>query len=351
MIDSGVHVHAVPLSLTLAILNTLACSAPSAEDDSSGAVTETTQPTGTTGQTGETETIGETETSSAPEQPVPAYTEVLSVELALPGSGDPTDVFYPADADGPLPLLVLLQGAQVPNHYYEPYARQVAAWGFVVAVPNHPAEAFGGALFATPGTITEAYDHLTALASEPDSELFERVDPSALGALGHSFGGVAAIQGMIGACQPPICAGPYTPPDALRAGAFYGTNLMPPTEDPIPATPNMGTALALIQGDRDGVASVAEAIETWEKIETPPKVYVEIAGANHYGITRQDNPPESAPDPSTPTLAQDAAIEVIARWAALFMRAHLLDDDEAFAWIYAGGADNDELASVMAVAP
>lgn len=334
------------------MLACLACASPSAEGDDGDteAATETDdEASSSESETTETET-GETTETGSEGPPEPLYDDVQSLTLTLPDSGDEADVYYPADAEAPAPLLVLLQGALVPRTYYAPYAQAVAAWGFVVAVPDHPSPGFGGALFASPETITEAHAHLSSLAADPESELFEAIDPDALGALGHSFGGVAAIQGITGACAPPICSGPYTPPEALGAGAFYGTNMKPIDDGPVPVTPNMGVPLALIQGALDSLATIEETVETYEKIETPPKAYIEIDGANHYGLTSQDNPPESSPDPNAPTTEQALAIETSARWTALFMRAHLLDDAQAFAWVYEG-AEDDELVTVVAEAP
>ncbi|WP_157596372.1 alpha/beta hydrolase family protein, partial [Plesiocystis pacifica] len=338
--------RAKPLALLVPVL-CLACESPPVEDEGGAeAATETETGDDATDSGSETTETETTETGSEG-PPAPLYGDVQSLTLTLPDSGDEADVYYPADAEAPAPLLVLLQGALVPRTYYAPYAQAVAAWGFVVAVPDHPSPGFGGALFASPESITEAHAHLSSLAADPESELFEAIDPDALGALGHSFGGVAAIQGITGACAPPICSGPYTPPQALGAGAFYGTNMKPIDDGPVPVTPNMGVPLALIQGALDSLATVEETVETYEKIETPPKAYVEIDGANHYGLTSQDNPPESSPDPNAPTTEQALAIEASARWTALFMRAHLLDDTQAFSWVYQG-AEDDALVTVVA---
>ncbi|TNC47843.1 hypothetical protein, partial [Mumia zhuanghuii] len=48
---------------------------------------------------------------------------------------DGTDVYYPAGAQGELPVALLMQGAKVHRMHYEAYARAVAAYGFVVVVP------------------------------------------------------------------------------------------------------------------------------------------------------------------------------------------------------------------------
>lgn len=67
------------------------------------------------------------------------------------------------------------------------------------------------------------------------------------------------------------------------------------------------------------------------------KTIITIEGANHYGITNQDN----FRDPIRPTLEQDIANETIARWTSLFLRANVLGDSEAADLLNNTGFDNN----------
>jgi hypothetical protein len=59
----------------------------------------------------------------------------------------------------------------------------------------------------------------------------------------------------------------------------------------------------LIAGTKDGVAEPSITEETYNQIQDPPKVLITVEGANHYGITNQDN---LLRDPFRPTLDQTA---------------------------------------------
>ncbi|MFW5664735.1 MAG: chlorophyllase, partial [Coleofasciculus sp.] len=51
--------------------------------------------------------------------------------------------------------------------------------------------------------------------------------------------------------------------------------------------------------------------------------------------------------PVRPLLDQDVATETIARWSALFLRSHLLNDTAAFDYLYNSGDDQDENVIVI----
>ena len=83
-----------------------------------------------------------------------------------------------------------------------------------------------------------------------------------------------------------------------------------------------------------------EALTTYGAA-TAPKVYVEIAGANHYGINDVNNPPGAIEQDSIPMLSQPDSAGIVARWTGQFLRAHLLTDDEAETFVYGGDAHGD----------
>ena len=129
------------------------------------------------------------------------------------------------------------------------------------------------------------------------------------------------------------------------AGIFYGTNFRdPPQVGSFPPVNNGGIPTALITGSQDGVALPAASETTYNQIQDPPKALILLEGANHYGITNLDNLQR---DPIRPTLDQAVATETLARWSAIFLRAHLLDDGEAFDYVYNTGDATDENVTVI----
>jgi hypothetical protein len=87
------------------------------------------------------------------------------------------------------------------------------------------------------------------------------------------------------------------------------------------------------------------ALETFNALQTPPGAYVTLIGSNHYGNADVDNPPGAAADASAPTLDQAVGVETVGRFSGNFLRAWVLDDAEAQA--YVGGPTGDPNVLVM----
>ncbi len=286
--------------------------------------------------------------------PEPRFDIVTRFETTIPtpnGTGDPADVYYPVvletDLDSDevsLPLALLLPGALVDKADYSDFASTVASYGFVVVVPNrvrtltNPAtgEEFPG-LFAEVQQVNEVLAYIESTQSDPDSPIAELVDPERFGLLGHSWGGAVGLAAIQNVCPPLLCTESFERPEALTAGIFYGTTFRDQTQEDIVILPieNQGIPTGLIAGDRDGVivGELEAVMATYENIQEPPKALITVLGANHYGITNED----SDRDPVRPMLDQAVAIEAIARWSALFLRAHLIEDSEALNYIYQSG--------------
>ncbi len=165
-----------------------------------------------------------------------------------------------------------------------------------------------------------------------------------MGLLGHSFGGSVGLGAIQGDCFPLLCTTEFTRPEELKAGIFYGTRFG--SQDPnSPAPPifNQGIPTGLIAGTLDGVISPEKVQESYKQIQDPPKVLLNVLGANHYGITNEDN----QRDQTRPSLSQEVATETIARWSALFLRAHLQGDEGAFDYVYRTGEQRDENVTVI----
>jgi len=270
---------------------------------------------------------------------VPTGITTLPVTIA----GDPADLYLPtlpdtpASATPPMPVALMLPGALVNRTYYSQFARSVARHGFAVVVPTHERSL---PEFNVSGELAEASQIPATLAfleqenANPLSPLYQRLDPSRMALLGHSHGGAVGLSAIANLCTFPFCTPPFSRPDAVVAGIFYGVNSQNPTTGEFRPTANQTIPVALVQGSLDGVATPEEAIATYDRIETPPKALITIEGANHYGITNVNNPSGAFPDASAPTLEQLQGVEAIAQWTASFLRAHLYDDDAARERIY-----------------
>lgn len=258
---------------------------------------------------------------------------------------DPADIYYPATTTRRLPVALLLQGANIDKSAYEGYARTVAAFGFVVVVPNHTRTLYGvPGLWASSDEGLAAVTWAAAENAAAGSPLAGRIDAGTLVLLGHSFGGAAGLGTVQGQCAPPFCFGlpaGAVKPVQLKAAAFFGTNNVPPGGGAAPAVDNTGVPLALVQGSADGVAAPAAAQAAYEALTATPKALVTVTGANHYGITDAQNPPGALPDASVQTLDQTESIRTSARWSALFLRASL-GDGLAAAYVrqWGDGVDN-----------
>ena len=158
--------------------------------------------------------------------------------------------------------------------------------------------------------------------------------------MGHSFGGAVGLGAIQGGCFPIICPTTFSRPEALKAGIFYGTRFGgADISGSVPPIFNDKIPVGLIGGNLDGVISLDKVLESYIRIEDPPKLLVSVAGANHYGIANDD---DIFRDPIRPTLKQEIATETIARWSGLFLRAHVLEDKQAFNYIYTTIGDTED---------
>lgn len=275
----------------------------------------------------------------SPFSPDYIYNKIGRYTTTIAADGDSADVYFPSLPKSycnstEFPIALMLQGALVDKSDYSNFAKQVASYGFVVVVPNHERTLVGPngqavtGLFPEQGQVNDVLAQMKVEDLNASSPLFKIVDTTKLGLMGHSFGGavgLGATQKEI--CVPGICSRDYTRPPELKAGIFYGTNFRNQQTGEFLPINNEGVPLGLIQGSLDGVALPINSQRTYEQILHPPKVLISVEGANHYGITNEDN---AARDPNRPTLNQAAATKAIARSSGLFLRATLLGDRSAF---------------------
>ncbi|MFZ5788941.1 MAG: alpha/beta hydrolase family protein [Acidobacteriota bacterium] len=341
------------MMVSLCTLGLLACGAeevPSAPDRSSTLDLGTTSDRGSTAREAapplpdraalEAKPVPSKEGGVAPGAPLHAKTGACTITITA--TGDAADAYFP-EAAGPFPVALLLQGAKVDKLHYSDFARVVASYGFVVVVPNH--STLMGKNMVEERLVVDVLAQ-AKLENTGSTPLAGRIDAKTLVLLGHSFGGAAGLYAIQSLCQLPFCLGSFTAPPELAGGAFYGTNLKPPFGE-IPPVKSGGRPLILVQGSEDKKALPADGLTTYQKIETGPKALLTLKGANHYGLTNANNPSGADADPGAPTLAQPIAVESAARWSALFLRAHVLKDASALAYVQSTGVAGDPNVSLQ----
>lgn len=286
--------------------------------------------------------------------PDPIYDEAMSYTTDIPTTVtglDAADIYFPVtnDPTKTFPIALMLQGALVDKGDYSNFATLVARYGFTVVVPNHERTLFGPTgpvtgLFPDVELVNDVLDFMEDENISDSSPLQGQIDTTKMSLLGHSFGGAVGLTAIEGICFPVLCSTSFTRPEELMAGIFYGTSFINQMTGEFLPIDNQGIPTGLIAGDLDGVAPLVEVAGTYDQIQDPPNVLVTVLGANHYGITNEDNPFR---DPMEPVLPQEVATETIARWSALFLRAHVQDDAGAFDYVYNTGDNLDENVTVV----
>ena len=278
----------------------------------------------------------------------------------ISANNDLADIYYPqppelSSGTYSFPIVLLLQGALVDKSFYSDYASLVARYGFVVVVPNHlrPSPINPNSppsLLSETSQIGAVLSQMAIENTKPTSPIASVVDTQRLGLLGHSFGGAVGLSAIANQCLMFLCREPFTRPKELLAGVFFGANLRNVITNEYVPISNDGIAVALIQGESDGVALSERAQRTFDNIQTPPKTLIAVNNANHFSITNVDRPTGANPDLNTATLDRVVGIETIARWSALFLRANMLEDPVASNYIYSQGDALDPNVSVTSLA-
>ncbi|MDY7023288.1 MAG: chlorophyllase [Cyanobacteriota bacterium] len=283
----------------------------------------------------------------------PLFSEVGQYSTVI--DSDPTDIYYPfiSNPTASTPIALLLQGALVDKADYSTYASLVAQYGFTVVVPNNirtlpePGGVPFTGLLAEQGQVPAVLEFMTLENENPTSPISGLLDTDSLGLLGHSFGGAVGIASVQDNCFFGLCTDSYSFPEAVKAGIFFGAgfNLRDTGFPGVPLIDNLAP-IGLILGTEDGVIRPGSTVETYNNILNPPKLFIELEGANHYGITNENNPIRAVNDP---TIEQEIATETIARWSGAFLRAYVLDDPEALEYINTFGDELDPNVTVTDV--
>ncbi|WP_308199701.1 alpha/beta hydrolase family protein [Aeromicrobium wangtongii] len=259
-------------------------------------------------------------------------------------TNDGTNVYYPTNATGNLPVALLLQGGKVNRNFYSKYASAVASYGFIVVTPNHKRlNFFDRDYYTSTSQVGETLAWMAAENSNASSPLHGRIDTGTMVLLGHSFGGATGLSISEDKCSIPFCTTlSFDLPAAVKAGSFYGTNnailgIYPSIDNQIP--------VQLVQGQSDGMAEPDQAERTYAKLANGHRQIVRVSGANHYGITDVQNPSGAEAEVNGQGISQTASIATAARWSALWLRAQL-GDTAAASYVYSTGDAADAAVAV-----
>ncbi|WP_166481777.1 alpha/beta hydrolase [Scytonema sp. UIC 10036] len=285
--------------------------------------------------------------------PDPLFPLVDSYKTTMTNNGDSADIYFPVMTNSNInqhksPIALFLPGSRVDTSQYSRFAGIVASYGFTVVVPERirslPAFGFTG-LLPEASQINDVLAFMVAENSHQDSPIVGTIDTEKLVLVGHSFGGAVGLAAIDNSCIYPLCEGQFQRPKQLQAAAFFGTSTSVGAGRFIPIR-NQGIPIALVVGSQDGLISPQVTQTDYDLIQEPPKALITVDGVNHYGITDNNNPLGARPDPNTPTLSQDKAIETIGRWSALFLRAYTLGDLGALDYVNNTGDRLDDNVTV-----
>ncbi|WP_067814622.1 alpha/beta fold hydrolase [Nocardia inohanensis] len=258
---------------------------------------------------------------------------------------DAATVWYPAHADHRLPIALMLPGANMRSEYYARFASAVADYGFIVVIPER--YAMPGYSLPNEESVTEVLTWAREQTADPSSPLRTLADPETLVVAGHSYGGATALYAAADRCQPPFCFGlSYHHPPQLKAIVGHGTNTT--IGNFVDAVAVQGIPVLYINGTDDTISEPAEAHESFASLTGAPAAeFVNLLGANHFGLADQDNPPGAAPDSHPGTAPRDQTITTAARWTAMWFLAQL-GDETARSYVYDIGPRTDSAVRVEA---
>jgi triacylglycerol lipase len=181
----------------------------------------------------------------------------------VPEFGSAT-IYYPANAPAPVGGVAIAPGFTEEQRHISWWGPRLASHGYAVLVLDtndrrERPDARADALIA-------GVTLLRAEGGRRESPLFGRVDPVKMAVMGHSMGGGGAL----------LAANEHS--DLIRAAIPF-TPWEPETDLGGIAAPTL-----VLAGSADGIAEVEE--HAWRHFgmipETTPKVYLEVAGGDHY---------------------------------------------------------------------
>lgn len=264
----------------------------------------------------------------------------------------------PAPAPAPVPVIVFSHGLGGSREGYAFLGRQWAARGYVVVHPQHagsddgvwkdvPPEQRLGALkqaanvrnfVARAEDVRAVLDTLERWNAEPGHPLYGRLDMTAVGMAGHSFGAVTT-QAVSGESFP-FVGTRYT--DVRIRAALPMSPSAPRRGDPAKAFGDVSIPWLAMTGTRDvapiGDATLDSRLAVYRTLPRGSKYELVLDGAEHSAFSDRALPTDRAP-------RNPAHHRAILALSTAFWDAYLRRDEAARAWL-----DGDGPRSVLASA-
>jgi dienelactone hydrolase len=193
----------------------------------------------------------------------------------------PTEVWYPTPPPGRaprrgFPLLAFSQGFDLAVSAYAGLITDWASAGYVVAAPTYPGtdpSDQGGLneedIVNHPADLRFVITSVLSLAAGTGSVLSGRVDPAAVGVVGHSDGGEVSLAVAANSC----CRDPRVKAAVILSGAelaAFGA----------PYFASGSVPLLAVQGDSDTINPPACSVQFYDAAPSP-KYYLDLLGAGH----------------------------------------------------------------------
>jgi fermentation-respiration switch protein FrsA (DUF1100 family) len=190
----------------------------------------------------------------------------------------PTTVWYPATGAGPYPLIVFSHGLTSEPAAYATVLRSWARAGFVVAAPAFPHTSYRADDFNALDVINQPADAsevITRMLALNDSvgDLRGRIDPSRIGAAGHSAGGITTIGMFSSTRDPRLTAGIVLSGRRVLSAPFTGT-----------AAP-----LLFVHGKKDKTVPYADGLAAYRAVPWP-RAMMAVTEGGHVAITKDFGP-------------------------------------------------------------
>ncbi|WP_433733037.1 hypothetical protein ACQP0C_12240 [Nocardia sp. CA-129566] len=196
-------------------------------------------------------------------------------------TGAEYDIWYPSDLGATRhPIVVWGNGTDAVPSQYAYLLRHLASWGFVVIATENRQTGSGV-------DILSSLTYLLDRARDPSSVFFGRLDPTSVGALGHSQGANGVLNAMINSAGAIKTAIPFELPARIWcSGTCADTRSL------------SSGSLFLVNGSADVFISPSDQLRPWEssglqsnrayyEAATVTKAWGTLNGLNHNDIQGQ----------------------------------------------------------------